>query len=113
MNALPPKGKSDSSAPMQQSTPPTYSHSEHSFNLQILIEMQKSIGQLGEAIRNIDKKQDKHDQAFESLESAMQNVKTTMAIAAVVLTIVLAVGGFFANKAWDIAVNHIEISVKK
>jgi len=105
--------KESATPPIPQSTPSQYAHPEHSFNLQILIELQRSNGQISEAIKNIDKRLDKMDNRFSELESSMSNVKTTLAISAVVIAILLSVGGFMANKAWDIAVNHIEISLKK
>jgi t-SNARE complex subunit (syntaxin) len=47
------------------------------------------------------------------IDASMSSVKTTITVAGIVLTIIIAISGFFVDKAWDSVVNHIDISVKK
>lgn len=121
-------GRGGNVQPPEATTPSQYSHQDHSFNLQMLIEMQRSIGQIGESIQNLDKRIDRLDSnidkridRFEAaqekrssdMESSLSNIKTIIAVSGAIIALVVAVGGFFANKAWDIAANHIEFNVKK
>ncbi len=121
-------GRGERITPPDATTPSQYAHQDHSFNLQILIEMQRSIGQLSESIQNLDKRIDRmennidkridrmennQEKKFSDMDSSLGNVKTIIAIAGAIITLLVAVGGFFANKAWDVAANHIEFNIKK
>ena len=88
------------------STPDRYPLQDHSFTLQLIMELQRSSGQLLEAVNAVNQRLDK-------LESSMTGVKITMGVSAGILAIVIAVSGFFIDKAWDAISNHIEVVVKK
>jgi hypothetical protein len=113
----PPSYKRSSTANPPASTPANYSHQDHSVTLQMLMELQKSTGQIAESIAQLDKRversEDKSEARFNSLESAMSDVKLKIGIAVAVLAIVMAVSGFFINKAWDAIADRVEISIKK
>ena len=98
-------------------TPDNYSTHDHSFTLQLIMELQRSVGQLAESVnqthRQLERFEDKADRRFDGIESAMSGVKITIAAAGVVLAIVIAISGFFVDKAWDSVASHIDISVKK
>jgi hypothetical protein len=110
------------------STPDHYPIQDHSFTLQMIMELQRSVGQISESMnqtnRNLerldssiecrlDRTDEKSERRFDSLESSMSGVKTTIAVAGIILAIILTVGSFVINKAWDSLVDHIDISMKK
>ena len=88
-------------------TPQGFSHSEHSFTLQAVMELQKSTGQLTSSVDSLKHAIDKQDKKLSDIESTVTNVEKKIYAAIVVLTILVAVGGFVVNKSWDLMVKQI------
>jgi len=93
-------------------TQPT-SNQDYSFTLQMIMELQRSVGQVSESVAQIHRETGKIESKINKLESSMSSVKTTITVAGIVLTIIIAISGFFVDKVWDSVANHIDISVKK
>lgn len=86
---------------------------DHSFTLQMIMELQRSIGQLSESVAQIHRDTGKIETRLDKIDASMSSVKTTITVAGIVLTIIIAISGFFVDKVWDSVASHIDISVKK
>ncbi len=95
------------------STPKNYQNYDSSFTLQMIMELQKSVGQVSESTSQLNRRFDGLDGKINNLETSMSSVKITIAVASILLAIIITISGFFVDKAWDSVVNHIDISVKK
>lgn len=89
-----------------QSTPP-YASPGHDFTLQAIMELQKSNGQLTEAVNSLKTSIDKQDSKLDKLEIKMSGVTHKIYAATIVLAICLVVGGFLVNKLWDLTVPQL------
>jgi hypothetical protein len=78
-------------------TPQVFPGSDYSFTLQAVMELQSKVAQLTEAVSNLSKKVEKHD---EKLDHATKVIYA----AGVVLTIAMVVGGWVVNRVADVAV---------
>ena len=76
---------------------------DHSFTLQAIMEMQRSIGQQTEAINNLGHSINTLSSRTKSVEDETSKINTRLAIAASILAILLVVGGFIIDKVWDSA----------
>jgi uncharacterized phage infection (PIP) family protein YhgE len=76
---------------------------DHSFTLQSIMEVQRSIGQLTEAINQLGRSIETLDTRTKSVEEQIAKVNTRLAIAAAILALLLAVGGYIVDKVWDSA----------
>ena len=86
---------------------------DHSFTLQLIMELQRSVGQVSESLAQIHRDTSRIESRLDKLDSSMSSVKTTITAAGIVLAIIIAISSFFVDKAWDSVVSHIDISVKK
>ena len=89
------------------STPHTFVSSEHSFTLQAVFELQKSMGQLTEAVNSLKVSIDNQSNRIQRLEDKLSGVTHKLYAAGVVLTIILVIGGWMINKAWDFMIGQI------
>lgn len=89
--------------------PPPPTMLDHSFTLQAVMELQKSTGQLTNAVENLVREINKQDAAIQDLNTKVSGLSHKIYAASVVLGIMVLVGGFFVNKAWDLAVSNLEI----
>ena len=92
---------------------PAVTNQDHSFTLQMIMELQRSIGQLSESVAQIHRDTGKIETRLDKIDASMSSVKTTITVAGIVLTIIIAISGFFVDKVWDSVASHIDISVKK
>ncbi|MFU8789879.1 MAG: hypothetical protein ACNA7G_12690 [Methylobacter sp.] len=83
--------------------PPSSPMIDHSFTLQAVMEMQRSIGQLTEAINQLGRSVDTLDNRTKSVEEEVSKVNTRLAIAAAILALLLVAGGYVIDKVWDSA----------
>lgn len=88
-------------------TPQHFINADHSFTLQTVMELQKSTGQLTECINSLRSSVDKQTTKLEKLEDKLSSVTHKIYAASVVLTIMVAVGGFIVNKAWNLMAQQI------
>lgn len=72
------------------------------------MELQKSNGQLTEAVHRLRESIEKQDARLDRMETTLSGVTHKIYAAGVVLAILVVIGGFMVNKAWDIAMMHIE-----
>ena len=89
------------------STPQSFASPEYNFTLQIVFELQKSTGQLTEAVTSLKASIDRQTGRIEKLEDKLSGVTHKVYAAGVVLLILLGLGGFIVNKAWDLMVQKI------
>lgn len=95
-------------APQAGTPSPVFSgHQDHSFTLQAVMEMQKSLGQLTGEITALTNSVDKLDTKVSKLDEKLSGVTHKVYAAGVVISILVLVGGFFVNKAWDMAASHL------
>jgi len=83
--------------------PPSSPMIDHSFTLQAVMEMQRSIGQLTEAINQLGRSVGTLDNRTKSVEEEVSKVNTKLAIAAAILALLLVAGGYVIDKVWDSA----------
>lgn len=88
-------------------TPQHFINADYSFTLQAVMELQKSTGQLTESINSLRSSVEKQTTKLEKLEDKLSAVTHKIYAAGVVLTILLAVGGFLVNKAWNLMAQQI------
>jgi hypothetical protein len=104
--------------------PPFTGHHDHSFTLQVVMELQRSTGQLTEAVQTLKSTVDRLDikldrlneiqcSRIDSLGISISNIKKTLYATGVVLTLLLAVGGFIVDKSWDLVVDQIKPRVEE
>lgn len=101
------------SPPPSITNPPFTGHHDHSFTLQMIMELKGSVGELKSSIsalkesvdkscERIERQVDRIDSRIEGAEGKISSHGTTLKIAGVLLTVALVVGGFFINTAKDI-----------
>jgi len=101
------------SPPPSVSNPPFTGHHDHSFTLQMIMELKGSVGELKSSIsalkesvdkscERIERQTDRIDSRMEIIEGKVSSHGTTLKIAGILLTVALVVGGFFINTAKDI-----------
>jgi len=93
--------------------PPPSPMLDHSFTLQAVMEMQRSMGQQTEAINQLGRTINTLDSRTKSVEDELSKVNTRLAIAASILAILLVVGGYIIDKVWDSAWVLIADQIKK
>lgn len=86
---------------------------DHSFTLQAIMELQKSTGQLTEAVSALRGSVDKFDKKLDKIEEKVSGVTHKLYAATVVLAILVCIGGFIVNKAWDLMAKQISITGTK
>lgn len=107
------RGRKQASSEDQNSVPdapmtaPPMGGMDHSFSLQILMEIQRSLGGLCSDVTALRSEIDKSTQKLDRLEEKISGITHKMYGASVVIVIVLAVGGFLINKVWDMAATHL------
>lgn len=99
--------KTPDATPESPVSVPTYSSPGHDFTLQAVMEMQKSVGQLTGEITALSSAVEKLDTKLSKLDEKLSGVTHKVYAAGVVISILVLVGGFFVNKAWDMAASHL------
>ena len=93
---------------LPQTNPPgSYPMADYSFTLQAVMDLQKTVGQLTEAVNSLKNTIEKQDSRFNRIEEKLSGVTHKLYAAGVVLAILLALGGFIVNKAWDLMVQRL------
>lgn len=96
---------------------------DHSFTLQAIMELQRSTGELRSSVQslkesiekldaNIERSQQRMEGRIDRFDEKISGVTHKIYAAGVVLVILLAVGGFIVNKAWDLMAEQITIQKK-
>ena len=83
-------------------SPQDFGRADHNFTLQIVMELQKSTGQLTSSVESLKDIIEKQDKKINDLENAVIGVSKKIYAATVVLAILVAIGGF--NVPWDLMV---------
>lgn len=100
-----------------------YVGGDHSFTLQAIMELQRSTGELRSSVQslkesiekldsNIERSLQRVDSRMDRFDEKVSGVTHKIYAAGVVLLILLAVGGFIVNKAWDLMAEQITIQKK-
>ena len=106
------------SLPQAGSTPHVYGgHPDHSFTLQSIMEMQKSLGSLESSINTMASNMDKLTDSVSDLKKKVGNVEKVMYAAGVVLVCAIAIGGWVLNTVKEFAMTaykaNIEASIRQ
>jgi hypothetical protein len=88
-------------------TPSNYPSPDHSFTLQMIMELQKSTGQLTECVNSLRTSLDRQSGQLDKIEEKVSGVTHKLYAASVVLAILLVVGGFIIDKTWDLMAQQI------
>lgn len=91
-------------------TPSTAGLIDHSFTLQAIMELQKSNGNLTGAVSALKQSIDKLDNKLDKIEEKVSGVTHKIYAAGVVLAILVCLGGFIINKAWDLMIKQVQIT---
>lgn len=95
------------------STPPAYSgHHDHSFTLQAVMEMQKSIGSLESTVATLVSKLDANKASMDELKKKVGTVEKVIYASGVVLILALSLGGWMLNTAKDFAMTYYKASLE-
>ncbi len=86
---------------------------DHSFTLQAIMEVQKTLGNLDGKLGAVADRLDKLENRVSSLDDKLSGVTHKLYAAGVVLAIALAVGGFLLNKSWDRALDLLANQIKQ
>ncbi len=73
-----------------------------------IMDMKKELGGISSELRTLSKIESRLDR----IEDSVSAISKQMYAAWVVILIALAIGGFFIDKLWDTAAEHITISTK-
>jgi hypothetical protein len=106
-----PRKEAPQQPPIQSSTPIS-PMVDHSFTLQAIMELQKSVGQLTEAVNTTRLALEKQNQQLGKIEEKVSSITHKLYAAGVVLAIALAMGGFLLNKSWDKALDLLADQIK-
>lgn len=71
------------------------------------MELQKSVGQISAEVKALAAASEKIDEKLDKIEEKVSGVTHKLYAAGVVMTILLVIGGFLINKAWDMAASHL------
>jgi hypothetical protein len=80
---------------------------EHNFTLQGVYDLHRDTGRLLEATNSLKTSIDKLDGKVDKLGEKISGMSHKMYAAGVVLVILVAVGGFIVNKAWDLMATRL------
>lgn len=95
------------------SQPPYTGHQDHSFTLQAIMEMNKTLGQLCEKTDSLKTQINNFDTRLATVESTVSGISQKMYAAGIILIILLAIGGFIVNKAWDLMADLIKPTIEQ
>lgn len=117
----PPTNRELDEAPksVAQTAPGTGYGFDSSFQLQMMMQIQASIGELKGSVEGLkvttNARLDKIDNKIDALEEKISGLTHKAYAAGVVLLLLLAVGGFILNKGWDLLIQNVSITttVKK
>lgn len=102
-----PRPESATTPDVVTTTPQSFASADYSFTLQAVFEMQKSTGQLIEAVNSLKTVVEKQSDRIHGVEEKLSGVTHKIYAATVVLTILVAIGAFIVSKAWDLAVRQL------
>jgi hypothetical protein len=98
-------GRETNPSRFPDTTPQVYPGSDYSFTLQAVMEMQKSVGALSEAVKSLQHQATKYEDKLGEVAKDVHTVKITARIIGVVLASAIAFAGWSIGKAVDIFVN--------
>lgn len=89
-------------------SPPFSGHQDHSFTLQTVMELNKTVGVLTASIDGLRRDVEAQTKSLGELRTDIVSIKMKIYAAGVLLTVLVACGGFIVNKAWDMMVKQIQ-----
>lgn len=99
-------------APSGATTPHGYAgHNDHSFTLQAIMEMQKSVGALESAVNGLTTQIGSQKQSMDDLKKKVGHVEKVMYAAGVILLIGLSLAGWLLSTAKDFAMTYYKASL--
>lgn len=84
-----------------ETTPPAPHLSDFSFTLQAIMEMQKTLGQLTQAITTLTEESKKRGEVLDRISHKVYAAQVVLWIAGGLLTALGGVAVFFLNRIWD------------
>lgn len=87
-------------------------NNDHSWTLQAIMEMQKSIGSMEASVKTLAINLESQNKTFSELKEKITKVERTLYASGVVLLIALGVGGWLLNAAKDFALTQYKISAE-
>ncbi len=91
-----------------QTTPPVQGGGDYSpYVWKQLGDIQQTLGRLEAKLDQVDDAQKKTDLKLEKIEGTLSGVTHKLYAASVILTILVVIGGFLFDKAWDLMVKNL------
>lgn len=82
--------------------PPQYHPDNHSFTLQTMLEIQKSVGALTEATNSLKSGMDSMQCKLDDTKGSVKQVQFVVYAASAIAAILIVIGGWTINKVWEV-----------
>lgn len=93
---------SDTTPPrLAETTPPSYYTNDHSFTLQAIMEMQKTLGGLTQAVNTLTEESKKSRDKLDEISHNVFAAKKVMWVVGTILSFLAGSAIFILNKIWD------------
>lgn len=107
------QSKTDMGNPDFPVSAPTFAHnSDHSFTLQAVMEMQKSIGTLEASVNNLATQIGSQNQSMNDLKTKIGTIEKNMYAAWIILAVAIVAGGWMLNTAKDFAIMYYKSAIE-
>jgi hypothetical protein len=97
------RGRETTPSKFGETTPQTYPGTDYSFTLQAVMEMQKAIGKLTQAVETLTEKTNKHEEKIDKISHRVY-------AAAAIVSVFAVVAGFILNKLADAVISALKIA---
>ena len=108
------QSSTDSGIPSQssgQSTPDSYSHPGYDYQLQAIMELKGSMGELTSSVNSLKESIDKQETKLDCLEGKVASISNKIIFATAIFIVFIAIGGFVFNIAKDMMLIAMEKNV--
>jgi hypothetical protein len=98
--------QTESGPPRLPSANPPYPSSDYSFTLQAVMEMQKILGGLTQAVNTLTEQQKEHGAKLENIGKDVHGARVALKIIATIGIGLATILGWLLARAWDIILKH-------
>ena len=104
------KGESTTPEGITATSTPTSPQLDHSFTLQAVMELQKSVGELTSTINGVKESINRQERKLESMEEKLSAISHKVYAALAIALLLVTLSGYILDKAWDIVAKDFSIS---
>jgi hypothetical protein len=107
-----PSAAMEPATPASVETPPApyNGHHDHSFTLQAIMELKGSVGKIEATLEANTRAIEKLDAKLDKIEEKLSGATHRIYAAGAVLTVLVGIGAFVVDKAWDVAVTASHVA---